>query len=178
MNLRNEILKEHTKSNTLQIAEWAGDNPVRVRALVTLFLEDEYRVAQRTAWILNTVAEKHPAIVTPHLEAMVSKMQEPGVPVAVKRNVIRMLQFLDIPEPIHGPVMQICFDWLADPGETVAVRCFSMTVLAKLARIYPEIVQELRLVIEDELGREPTAGFKARARRVFSDDVFNYAVNN
>ncbi len=169
MNLRNEILKEHSKANTLQIAAWVGDDRERFGALLTLFLEDEYRVVQRVAWILNTIAEKHPALITPHLEVMIARMQEPGIPVAVKRNVIRMLQYMDMPESIHGPVMQVCFDWLADPRETVAVRCFSMTVLAKLARIYPEIVQELRIIIEDHLGSQPTAGFKARARKVLSD---------
>src|SRR5690606_26473068 len=125
----------------------------------------------RAAWILNTVAEKYPMLIAPHIEAMVAKIQEAGVPVAAKRNVIRILQFIDIPEPVHGPVMQICFDWLADPSETVALRCFSMSVLAKLAHIYPEIAPELRLIIEDELSREPTAGFRARARMVLSDGV-------
>ncbi len=169
MDLHTGILKEHSKQNTLRIADWVGDNPERVRALVRLFLEGEYRVAQRAAWILNTVAERHPVVIAPHLELMIARIQEAGVPVAAKRNVIRMLQFIDIPEPIHGSVMQICFDWLADPAETVAVRCFSMTVLARLARTYPEIRQELRLIIEDELSRTPTAGFRARARKILPE---------
>jgi hypothetical protein len=95
-------------------------------------------------------------------------MSEPGVPVAVKRNVVRILQFVDIPEDLHGEVMNICFELLGDLRETIAVRVFSMTVLARLAEIYPDIRQELRIIIEDELSHQPSAGFKSRAKKILA----------
>jgi dihydroorotase len=93
-------------------------------------------------------------------------MNEPGVHVAVKRNVVRTLQYVDIPETLHGEVMNTCFDLLADPSETVAVRVFSMTVLDRLSAQYPEIRQELKVIIEDVLEQGCTAAFRARARIV------------
>ncbi len=133
--------------------------------LVDLFLHDEYRVVQRAAWPLSLVAEKYPEMVAPHLEVMVRRMDDPGIPVSVKRNVVRVLQFLEVPEPLHGRVMDVCFRFLEDPQEKVAVRAFSMTVLANLAKTYPDIRQEIVLLIEDQLRGEQRRDSSAGERK-------------
>lgn len=166
MDIRAAILEEHSKEQSTLIADYIGHDKKRFKILVQLFLEDEYRVVQRAAWVLSLVAEKHPQLIEPYLPEFAARMQEPGLPVAVKRNVVRMLQHIMIPESLEGPVMNACFEFLADPKETVAVRCFSMTVLGNLARKYPEIKQELVSIVEDQLEQGATAGFKARAKAV------------
>src|SRR5205085_2212201 len=100
------------------------------------FLHDEYRVVQRAAHIISIIADVYPDLVQPHLTTIVKRMQDDGVPVAVKRNVVRILQHMDVPEELHGDVMNTCFDFVADPKESVAVRAFSMTVLANLSKTY------------------------------------------
>lgn len=166
MHLRKQILQENSREHTLQIAAWVGSDPARLAQLVELFLHDEYRVVQRAAWILSYVAQKHPELMQPHLPAMVKRMEDSGIPVAVKRNVTRLLQFQPIPPALHGLVMHHCFEMLANPEETIAVRAFSMTVLAKLAKEYPDIRNEIRLVLEDELQHQPSPGFASRAKKV------------
>jgi hypothetical protein len=168
MDLREAILKEHSKANALQIAGWIGTDSLRLNALMQLFLGDEYRVVQRAAHILGIIGERQPEMLQPHLPEMLQRMQEGGQPVAVKRNVVRLLQYRDIPEALHGEVMNICFELLADVQETVAVRAFSMTVLAKLATIYPDLKQELRVLIEDGLANNPSPGFKSRGAKVLA----------
>jgi hypothetical protein len=166
MDLRSEILKEHSKAQCLKIVAWVGSDKKRFNELLQLFLHDEYRVVQRSAWMLSVVAEEQPQLIAAHLDAIVKKMNEPGVHVAVKRNVVRILQFIPIPEHLHGIVMNTCFQLLADPKETVAVRVFSMTVLTDLSKIYPDIKQELKAIINDVLEHEASAGFRARARNL------------
>jgi hypothetical protein len=169
MNIREEILKEHSKAQTDKITAWVGADKKRFKELIQLFLHDEYRVVQRAAWVVGTIGERHPELIIPYIETMVNRMHDEGVHVAVKRNVVRALQYITIPESLHGMVMNTCFDFLADPKETVAVRCFSMTVLANLSKTYPEIKQELRAIIEDQLEHEPTAGFRARAKKILNE---------
>jgi hypothetical protein len=96
---------------------------------------------------------------------MIRRMQEPGVHVAVKRNVIRILQFINIPRELLGDVTTLCFDYLASPNEAIAVRTFSMTVLANIAQKEPDLRNELRLSIEQQL-LHGSPGFRARARNV------------
>ncbi|SEW50410.1 amidohydrolase family protein [Chitinophaga arvensicola] len=169
MDLRTEILAEHSRAQSLRIAAWIGRSPDRFAGLMTLFLQDDYRVVQRAAWVVSFVAEHDPALLTPHLPAMVARMEQAGIPVAVKRNVLRVLQHLRVPEPLHGPVMNSCFSFLEDPQETVAVKAFSMTVLAQLATAYPDIKNEIRLLIEEQLESNPTPGIRSRARKVLKE---------
>jgi hypothetical protein len=166
MDLRTEILKEHSKAQAQKIADWIGNNSRRFASLIHLFLADEYRVIQRAAWIISLVADKHPSLLQRHLDQMIHKMQEPDLPTAVKRNFVRILQDIKIPEPLHGIVMESCFKFFADPRETIAVRVFSMTVLANLSKYYPEIKEELKLTIEEGLSQKPTAAYRSRAREV------------
>ncbi|HET7116560.1 MAG TPA: hypothetical protein VFI29_08725 [Hanamia sp.] len=41
MNIRNQILKEHTKENCRKIVDWVGNNTSRFNELFDLFLNDE-----------------------------------------------------------------------------------------------------------------------------------------
>lgn len=169
MKLRDEILKEHSKEHSLAIAGWIGKNPARMGQLMQLFLHDEYRVVQRAAWIMSLVAQQHPELLKPHLHSMVNRMGDDGIPVAVKRNVVRVLQYILVPEDLQGPVMDYCFRFLEDPKETVAVRAFSMTVLAGLAKQYPDIRQEIVLLIEDQMREGATAGFISRGKKTLKE---------
>jgi hypothetical protein len=74
-----------------------------------------------------------------------------------------MLQFIPVPEKLQAKVMNKCFEYLNDPGETVAVRCFSMTVLTNLAKEYPEITNEVAASINISI-KNTTPGYRARAK--------------
>ena len=103
---------------------------------------------------------------------MIDFAKRDDVHVAVKRNTVRMLQFIDIPKPMQGAVAQLCFTFLENKKETVAVQVFAMTVLANLTKEEPAIGHELRIIIEDRLppdGSGCTAGFRARARKVLKN---------
>lgn len=169
MDLREEILKGYSKLITDGIVSYIGTDKKKLQDLVALFMNDGQKIAQRASWVLSTVAEKHPQLVVPHLAAMIKRMNDPDVHLAVKRNVVRALVYVTIPGPLHGLVMDNCFNLLANPKETVAVRCHAMSVLSSLSKIYPGIRQELVAIIEDALQHEPTAGFRARARMVLKE---------
>jgi hypothetical protein len=49
MNLRQEILREHSKKQADKIVKWVGASQDRFDELVRLFLNSEYRVVQRAA---------------------------------------------------------------------------------------------------------------------------------
>jgi len=78
---------------------------------------------------------------------------------------MRPLQDVKIPEPFHGVVMNTCFEFISSPAEAVAVKAFSLTVLENLSRIYPEILPELKLVIEERWEHE-TVAFRTRAKKI------------
>ena len=58
-------------------------------------------------------------------------------------------------------------DLVADPSEPVAVRCFSMTAAAKIAKNQPSLMGELKLIAENQL-EHATAGMRVRIGRLVS----------
>jgi hypothetical protein len=121
----------------------------------------------RAGWVVNIITEQYPQLVKPHLSELVSHIAQKDASDAIKRNVVRLLQFIEIPKKLHGDVMNVCFDFLLNPQEAIAIRVFSMTVLHNLSKNYPEIKQELKAVLENALEHEKaSAGFKNRALKI------------
>lgn len=162
-NLREEILKEHSKAQCTAIVNWVDTSQQRFDELFKLFLNDEYRVVQRAAWPVSYCVIAHPQFIKKHWAALVKNLQKPNLHNAVKRNSIRLLQDISIPEKYQGSIMDICFNYLQSPTEAVAVKAFSLTVLNNLAKQYPEIIPEVKLILEDQ-AQCLTAALKVRAR--------------
>ena len=165
MNLVETIAREHSKAQCDRIVKYVGSDPDRFRKLVKVFLAGPYRITQRAAWPLSCCVERHPHLIQPHLKTIVKNLKNPGLHDAVKRNTVRLMQFITIPRSLQGQAASICFDLFQNPREPVAVRVFSMSVLARIAQDQPELKNELKIMIEDQLPFG-TAGFLSRARKV------------
>ncbi len=168
MQLREQILLEHSKANCDTIVQWVGSSQQRFDELFNLFLGDEYRVVQRAAWPVSYCVEAHPQLIKKHFARLIKKIQQPQLHNAVKRNSVRLLQHVAIPKKHQGAVMDICFGYVASPTEAVAVKAFSLTVLGNLAQQYPEIIPEVKLLIEDQLPHQSPA-FVVRARQFLKE---------
>jgi len=168
VNLREEILKEHSKAQCEYIVAWIGSDQSRFDELLHLFLTDEYRVVQRSAWPLSYCVIAHPEFISRYWRQLIDNLFKPGIHMAVKRNTIRMMEGIGIPEDYEGEMMDLCINYVASPTEAVAVKAHSLTILGKLCRKYPEIIPELKLIIEDQLPHQ-TPAFKARAKRLLKE---------
>jgi hypothetical protein len=165
MNIREVLLKEHSKHQAMTVAGYVGVDTERFAELMRLFLECEYRTSQRAAWPVSYCAKRNPELIFPYFDRLVDLLGRKDVPVAIRRNIVRLLQFIDIPAQVHGKLYSLCIDMVDDTAETVAVRVFAMTVAAKIAKTEPDLMGELRLIAEKHLPHA-TAGFRARARRI------------
>ncbi|MBI3140075.1 MAG: hypothetical protein HYZ15_15980 [Sphingobacteriales bacterium] len=166
MSLRDTILKEHSKANCLKIVGWIGSDQKKFNELFRLFLSDENSsVIQRASWPLSYAVEAHPAFIRPHFSKLLKNLKKPGLHDAAKRNTLRMLQDLDIPERFRGDLMNTCFEYIESVSEKPAIKAFSLTILYNLSLQYQDIRPELKTIIEDRWEYE-TAAFRSRARKI------------
>ena len=165
MDIRAALLAEHSKAQATKVADYVGGHPDRFAELMKQLLGPVYRLSQRAAWPVSICIERQPDLVTPYFNVLIKQLERDDAHVAVKRNVARLFQFVEIPKRYQGRVFEACYNLLADPAEPVAVRVFSMTVAAKLAENEPELLNELRLLAA-KYPQAATAGFRSRARRV------------
>ena len=168
MNLEKMILAPNSEHHALTISRYIGDNPIRFSDLVSLFLAGPYRVTQRAALPLNMCVRRNAKLIKPHLKKILQHLEQPKTPDALKRNGIRLLQFISIPQSFQGRVAAVCFRFFQNRKEAIAVRVFAMTVLANLAKEQTELKNELIPLIEDELPYA-SAGFISRGRKVLKE---------
>ena len=168
MDLRETILKEHSKKNCNRIVSWIGNDKKKFNQLFNLFLNGEYRVTQRAAWPLSYCAIAHPSFMKKNFEKLITNLNKPNLHDSIKRNTVRLLQQIEIPEKLEGVVMEICFNYVESPKEAVAIKAFSLTILSKLAKKYPEIIPEIKLLIEEQLTHQ-RAAFKSRAKQILKE---------
>ena len=165
MNLKAQLLKAHSKANCNLIVKYIGNDKILFAQLIDLFLAGPYRVTQRAAWPVANIVEAHPDSITPHLKKVIAFAANPIASVSAKRNILRLLQFIEIPKKHFGIVADMCFRFLSDKKETIAVQVFAMTVLANVAKHQPSLANELKIIIEDRLPFA-SAGFRSRATKI------------
>lgn len=125
MNWTREILKEHSKRQCDKIVSYVGSDPERFAKLVDVFLQGPYRVTQRAAWPMSYCIEHHPELLKPHWGKILAFVSKSGIHDAVKRNTLRMFQFVRVPRVYQGRTADLCFRLLSDPSEPVAIRVFA-----------------------------------------------------
>jgi hypothetical protein len=167
MDIEKQLLAEHSRKNTEKIVRWIGNDPARVKAVMEVFLGDDPLLTQRAAWVVGVLADDRGRLLQPWLAKLMKKMREPGVHNAARRNVVRALQFVEIPPRLIGEVATVCFDELASPLSPIAVKACAMTVLQRVVHQEPDLGRELRLIIEQQLPYGAPA-FHARAKRVLA----------
>lgn len=103
-------------------------------------------------------------MIEKHFKELLTNLHTPNLSDAVKRNTLRLLQHIEIPERFQGEIMNLCFKYISSPAEASAVKAFALTVLQNLAQVYPEIKDEVKIIIEDRWEVESPA-FKSRAKK-------------
>ncbi len=152
-----------TKMNRDAIVKKVRNNPNQMTELMDCFFSDDYRLCQNASWPMTIIGEKKPKLILPYVEEMLGVLRRP-VHNSVKRNVIRLLQVIDIPEEYDGIVYELCFNYINDTKEMTAVRTFSITVLCNIVMKYPELKGEVISLIELHRANS-SAAFKARVRK-------------
>lgn len=165
-DIEKEILKEHSKRNTMRIARWIGRDEKRFSRLMTVFLSNDSLLVQRTSWIMSLCIEHAPVLALPWIPKMIKRCTGKDVHDSVQRNVMRSLQFVDVPKHYRGVVVNTAFTILQSAHGSIAAKAFAMTVIAAIVRHEPDLKNELLIVLDEILANPSSAGIRSRALRV------------
>lgn len=154
-----------TKPRILEIAAWVGRDRRRFSEVVGFMKGTDSKLAARAAWVMSVCVEAHPELLEPHLTDLLDHLERPGLHPAVPRNTFRVLQFAPISGELEGRVLSMALAALGGPV-AVAVKAFAITILKRLAGDVPEIVAEVKLLIDEQF-HDASPAFRARARNEF-----------
>jgi hypothetical protein len=165
MNILSAVERDHSKKQTARIVKYIGADPKRFAELMDVFFTAENRTAHMAAWPMSYCVAAHPALIKPYYRKLIRQLKKKEVHPAVPRNIMRLLQFVEIPPRWQGDIMDTCFQFISDPDAAIAVKAFALGVLENLSKIYPEILPEIRTIIEARWDNE-SAAYRSRARRM------------
>jgi len=164
MDYKQQLLKEHSRANTDAIAKAIGNNAVEFKKIIDIVYNEKAPLPQRASWLLSTMNDKHPDLLLPYISLFISTIKKIKID-GIKRNMLAVLASNKISKNLQGKLVNLCFDLLLSSDETVAVKVYAMQAIANIAKHHPELENELKAAIEDQLPKT-SAAFHARARRI------------
>jgi len=164
MNLASLIEREQSRANTDLIIGMLNNNPALFEELWMYVLENKDPMSRRAAWAADYYSEMHPAILEPRIAGLIENLPEFNSD-GLKRHSLRIIARSPIPEGESGTLTVICFNWLQNPTESVAVKMYSMLILERIVHTFPELGRELYEIIDYQLP-ESTPGFRNAGLKV------------
>lgn len=146
------------------VYQYVINNPSAMNQLMDCFFSHDMRLSQRSVITVGKIAEKHSKMLEPYLNKML-KAQEKPYNTAIRRNVIRTIMLMDLPEKYRGQVFDMCVHYINDVKEAIAVRAFAIAICGDMCKYYPELKDELIeiLALHENYG---SPGFRSQAKRV------------
>ena len=171
MDIEEELRKGNEQHIFLNVANHVGNDSSKFQILIDLFLGKDTRFAQIVSNPIAICIKRHPFILNPHLKIIIHQLKTAKIDI-IRRNCVKFLQFSEIPEDYMGKVAELCFGFLADTKEAIAIKVFSMTVLYNISKKFPELQKELIFLIEEQLPYG-SAGFKSRGNKILNQMSFD-----
>lgn len=168
INLLLEVLRVSLKENNTDVnrKNWVNyiiDNEIKLTDLLPL-IHAERQVSMRFSWLIGELCEQKPEVVSPCVVYFFSNRNKIQI-INFDRSLAKMFWLCGIPKKIEGIVVDELFKWLLNPKITVSTKSYSLFALTNFATAHPEIKNELRLVVEDQL-KKNSISFEKKAIKV------------
>lgn len=127
-------------------------------------LDMEAPLPYRISWVIDHVVRMDGNAFNSYLAALLSKRNKLSFP-GYERNLSYILSQAQIPEAIESEVLELVFFWISDPETKVAVKAHALYTCENFCKKYPELKEEFRETILNELPKN-TIAFSYRAKRI------------
>lgn len=135
------------------------------------YFEDMYRltadenqaVSWRAIWVCQKLSEIHPDWFIPLYDEITRRLlacKHDGS----KRLLLSVLFNTPIPDPLPVVLLNYCLDHMLSPQESIGVQALAIRMAYLLCKQEPELLQELRLILENVELEYYSTGVKATVR--------------
>lgn len=164
MNLKEGLLKKHSLVQATIISSCAIESKTNLKQLMQACFGKDKILVQRASWSASKAYDLKPEWFDTYLLELITCLDKP-IHGSVRRNSLRIMQTMHIAEEYQSQLIDKLFGLISDPKEESAVKAFAMTVACNIVKRHPDLVQELKIIIEDQLPYS-TPSFKSRANKI------------
>ncbi len=129
-------------------------------------LRGEQKIAIRFLWLLSEVGALNPnrlLIELPFLLDLCDQLNP-----IYKTSFANFWLIAGVPSENEGQATDLLFQWLLSADTNVTIKSRSLRVLFKLTKKYPELKNELKLCLNDQMDKH-SHDFKKRAGKILSE---------
>ncbi len=131
-----------------EFARQVSESESDIKILFELNDSADEKIAWRSAYIIDMVHDYKKEAILPYLTRIAEKA--PHVKNhSIKRHYCRILAQHDLSELASGSLLDSCFEWLQMQEIPIAVKAHCMMILYNLCEEYPELIPELKAVLEN-----------------------------
>ncbi|MBK3518090.1 hypothetical protein [Carboxylicivirga marina] len=158
-------------------SQWAGEtfkelakefyqSSEKIKLLLELNEHPKNKIAWRTAYLLDLSHDLNQNVLDEHLELIMQRTPK-LTNQSIKRHYMRILSQHDLSEMADGNFLDCCFESLQTEETPIAVKAHCMQIIYDLTKPYPELIPELKAVLENLLPYG-SKGEINRARKILS----------
>jgi hypothetical protein len=132
--------------------------------LVKLALEKDALLSSRAMWVLTHCSDIDPTCVKPYYASLILNLKNKSLHNGVIRGTLRLFQEQDVPTEHQSFLLDKCYEYVKNPAEAIAIRSFAITVIYQISKSYPELLNELKLLLLHLNTNDTSPGMTSRIK--------------
>ncbi len=98
-------------------------------------------------WVLSHCSDLDANYIKPYYSKLILNLKNKNLPDGVIRSTLRLFQDNDVPLKHQSFMLDVCYSYIKNPLKAIAIRSFAITVVYQLSKPYPELLNELKMVL-------------------------------
>jgi len=160
------IEEKHSRSQKDKIVKLVLSDKAYFTALMKCFFYGEYRICQRAAYPLLDLVLAKPEWFKTYFKKILIKLNEENNHPSILRNSVRILCELDIPKKYEMEFLDKSMMYIMNNDLPVAIRAFAITLAGRIASPHKELLDEVKMVVQEQMEYPQKAAFRFRARKL------------
>jgi hypothetical protein len=140
-------------------------SPTHFEDAVTLSLSKKQPQNWRACWILNHCLKKNDDRILSKVNSFIDSL--PDKEDGHQRELLKLLNKCTPGKSSEGKLFNICVDIWINIGKSPSVRITAFKTMVKIAKNYPDLNEELKLLSEDHYNETLSSGIKRSFKKLF-----------
>lgn len=137
--------------------------------LIELALNDDFLLSNRAMWIVDHCSTLDYDRIKPFHAKLINNLKKKKLHHGVIRSTLSLFQKHSVPQKSESFLLDKCYEYLKNPSWAIAVRAFAITTAYNISKQYPELLEELAVVLKHLAPTEETPAMKVRIRNTLKE---------
>lgn len=136
-----------------------------IAPLMQVVFDDTQPIFWRAAYVMDQINDQLPQLIHPYYHQILEALFETKNQ-SKRRHYLRVLSSYPVEAENAGRLFDYCLETFSDQATAIAVRVHALQILYLISQLEPDLKAELRLIVQQELERDPSAGIRSRGKRI------------